>query len=119
MLGTGRNWELRTMTQTKTEDVLRILHQCKARLTGSYARREESDYSDLDFYLPEQSWSKFIGLAKAQLPAFESCIVGHVAWYTYPAGLVEVSYIFRRQKLVDKERWLVIGDGPAYTWQTW
>lgn len=98
----------------KLEQLLDALEKCKARVTGSWARGEETEASDYDFYVPYAQWKRFLELAP---PGWESCIVGHVAWRFggMHGDLVEASALFKNQRHERLPERHVLGR----TWRTW
>jgi predicted nucleotidyltransferase len=72
------------------------------RITGSYARGEQTSNSDLDFYVPEKKWQHFKAWAKENIDGTpSSCIVGHLTWYE--PMMMEFADCFSRQKNLAKE----------------
>lgn len=83
------------------------------RVTGSYARGEETDDSDIDFYVPEGKWEHFKKWAITHLgDGYTSCAPMSLTWRE--PFMLEFSVLFRRQKGVVKERNL-----NGRTFKTW
>ena len=76
------------------KEIIEEIYKRKGRITGSYARGEETVDSDFDFYITESQWRK---LLNALPKNFESVIVGHVGFRT-ELGLIDISIHFRKQK---------------------
>lgn len=91
--------------------ILDALQKHGARLTGSWARGEEHDGSDYDFYIRDSKWKAFV---KAAPPGWESPTVGSIGWRV-DGVLIEASCIFRRQPKERLPERTVLGR----TWQTW
>jgi len=72
------------------------------KITGSYARGEQTPESDLDFYVPERKWKHFKEWAKENMVGNpSSCIVGHLTWYE--PMMMEFADCFIKQKGIPKE----------------
>lgn len=93
------------------QGIVAALVSAGARLTGSRARGDEHAGSDYDFYVSEKAWKRFRQAAPA---GWESCVVGHVGWYTRE-GLIEASYIFRDQRRKRLQEARALGR----VWRTW
>jgi hypothetical protein len=63
------------------------------RISGSWARGEQREDSDVDLYVSEKNWKKVKQLLEGI--KWDSCIVGHVA-FTLDGKLFEFSTWFPR-----------------------
>ncbi|HKQ38905.1 MAG TPA: nucleotidyltransferase domain-containing protein [Verrucomicrobiae bacterium] len=75
-------------------NLLRQLRELDAKITGSYARGEESWHSDLDVYVPETQWAKAERLMLNSGLGFRSTL--YLLQHDTPIRL-EVSPLFYRQ----------------------
>ena len=92
-------------------EILKIIKRNGGRISGSYARGEETPMSDYDFYIPENKWDK---LVKDVPKNFDSCICGHIAWRSTDIGMIEASMMFDKQKTDIKVR-----DIQGIEFKTW
>jgi len=104
-----------TAMQTKMKQepwaaAVEALVKHKARLTGSWARGEETEFSDYDFYVSGRQWKAFVLNAPS---GWVSQIVGHIAW-RYGDIQIEASRHFKRQRTALTEH-IALGK----TWKTW
>lgn len=90
-----------------------LVNEAGAKLTGSYARGEQKEISDLDIYIPEKKW----GVAKKILlnsgHKIDSTAIGQLCSSDFTPFL-EVSWRFKRQKTKLKKVSLFNID-----WKTW
>lgn len=89
-----------TDAERALREVVSALVTSGARLTGSWARGEETPLSDLDFWVPQRSWRRFVWEAP---PGWESVAPGHVGWRLplhvgLPDVQIDVSTLFRAQR---------------------
>lgn len=72
-------------------DLLKALSEC-AKITGSFARGDEKESSDIDFYIPENKWKEFkekVGHLKC-----DSTAIGQICFVGF--DLIEISWRFKR-----------------------
>jgi hypothetical protein len=83
------------------------------RITGSYARQEQTAQSDLDFYVPERYWSHFKKWAEKNMEGKPSSpMVGALTWYI--PTMMEFSDLFMKQNC--KEKSIVLYGRTFKTW---
>jgi hypothetical protein len=97
------------------DETTQVIHSLPAyiRVTGSYARGEQTPNSDIDFYVPERRWEHFKKWAEQNMKGTPtSPIMGALTWRE--PMMLEFSDLFDNQNLVVKER-TVFGR----TFKTW
>ncbi len=75
--------------------LLALLKQHGAKITGSYARGQEHDGSDLDIFIPEKNWSEVRKILIEQ--KFATTAIGQFCSFNYDP-ILEVSWRFYRTK---------------------
>lgn len=86
------------------EELKQLLHKLPpyVKLTGSYARGEQTEQSDLDFYVPERYWNHFKKWSQENMKGEPSSpIMGALTWYE--PMMMEFSDLFDKQKGIEKE----------------
>jgi predicted nucleotidyltransferase len=76
--------------------------ECKAKVTGSYARGEQTEMSDLDIFIPETKWDSARRAIQASGLPFYSTAIGQLCLDKETPIKVEVSWRFARQAKVLK-----------------
>lgn len=72
------------------------------RVTGSYARGEQTKDSDIDFYVPERYWQSFKKWSQENMIGTpSSCTVGALTWYE--PMMMEFADCFLKQNCKNKE----------------
>lgn len=99
--------------QPEAIELLKSLKALGARVTGSFARGEQRDISDLDIYVPYDKWSNIRELTKNTPFVWVSTALGQVATKS-TSPWIELSWRFDRQR--EKLKKVVVFGVDFKTW---
>jgi hypothetical protein len=96
-----------------TREILKFLLEHNGKVTGSYARGEQTRESDLDIYVPEKEWAEVREVLRAE--GFGTTAIGQWNSFLHKPRL-EVSWRFFKQP---KKIRLPLVTVAGVTFKTW